>query len=121
MTKLHKTSALLTLLTITPMLAVASISHAVALAQLDSAAVAVGKELGDKSMATWFVALGVIAIGSWFYVFKLTIGQLDQQRAANADLVKQIISGHEADNHDLKELLREAVTAIKAFSNSLKQ
>src|SRR4051812_41785985 len=67
----------------------------------------VAEKLGDKSMATWFLALAVVAIGSWTWVFKWMITQLDAQRAANAALVDKLLEAHKTENSTLRDLLEK--------------
>jgi len=44
----------------------------------------VASQLADKSLAYWFITLAVFSIGSWTYIVKWLISQLESQRQANA-------------------------------------
>lgn len=66
----------------------------------------------DKSMATWFLTMGAIAIGSWTWIFRWLLTQLADQRIANAALVQKLLDRGERDNEKLAMLLERTVAVL---------
>src|SRR5690349_4746068 len=87
--KHYRTIFALLALVLLPAIAAGSTIQAIADATLPPQAVA--DHLADKNMAYWFVTLAVVSIGSWTWVFKWVLGQLDSQRVLNAEVQKQLI------------------------------
>lgn len=76
-------------------------------------------KLADKGMAAWFLALAAIAIGSWTWVFRWMVSQLEAQRAANAELVRQILEYHKSDNTSLRDMLGQTTAALNLVASKL--
>lgn len=114
-------------LTLLPVLAFGASSKAYenlkpVIAQVDPIAgtKAIADELHDKSMAYWFIVLAVIAIGSWTWVFKWMVNQLEQQRAANAELTKSLVGYMEKDHAGTLQALQANTTILSQVVEKLK-
>lgn len=74
---------------------------------------------GDKSMATWFLTMGAIAICSWTWIFRWLLDQLKEQRNVNAILVQKLLEHSDKDNHELRVLLNQTVAVLDRVSAKL--
>lgn len=73
----------------------------------------VADRLADKNMSYWFICLAVVAIGSWSFIAKWLINQLEGQRKTNAELVDRLVNYMSAD-HARTIVVAETVTTTLA-------
>jgi len=71
----------------------------------------VANYLADKSINYWFLTLAGIAIGSWTWIAKWLIQQLEAQRAVNAATTDKLVRYMEED-HSKTLVVMQQVTAI---------
>jgi fructose-specific phosphotransferase system IIC component len=73
--------------------------------------------LADKSMAYWFLALAGLAIGSWTWIVKWLIKQLEDQRAAHANTQNQLINFMEKDHADMRLIMGRNIELIDRLTD----
>ena len=59
---------------------------------------AAAEALGGKSIGYWFIALAATAIGSWTWIVKWLIKQIDTQRDAHTRLTAELIGYLKTDH-----------------------
>lgn len=89
------------------------------IAQIPSSEIAA--TLADKSMAYWFVTLAVVAIGSWTWIFKWLIAQLDSQRKANSEAQQQTIAYMSQDHAAVAALTANTIDVLRQVTEILGQ
>jgi hypothetical protein len=82
---------------------------------------AAADHLANKSMAYWFVCLALVAAGSWTWIAKWLINQLEQQRTTNADINKQLIDYISKDHAASQVALREVTSCIERNTNCIEK
>ena len=61
--------------------------------------------LAGKDIGYWFLALAAISIGTWTWIVKWLIAQLDKQRDAHAATTTKLIDFMEKDHSDMRSIL----------------
>lgn len=78
------------------------------------------EHLAGQSVAYWFLALAAISIFSWTWILKWIINQLEQQRAANAEITARLLTYMERDHADMKGVLVQVTAVLQQVSNLLR-
>lgn len=72
----------------------------------------VADQIGDKSLAYWFVTLAGVAIGSWTWILKWLINQLAEHRKAATDTTDKLIGYLKTDRDEMIKALKDVAGAI---------
>lgn len=102
-----------------PPLALGAAGAAVTVAQLPGKEIV--DDLANRSLAYWFVALAVVSIGSWTWIVRWLLAQLESQRAANLDSNKLLIAYMERDHADLRTVLARTTDVLERVLHRLEQ
>lgn len=70
-------------------------------------------DLSTRNLAYWFITLAVVSIGSWTWIVRWLLGQLESQRASNIETNKMLIGYMERDHADMRTVLGRTTEVLE--------
>lgn len=70
-------------------------------------------DLANRNLAYWFVTLAVVSIGSWTWIVRWLLGQLEGQRSSNVETNKLLIGYMERDHSDMRAVLTRTTDVLE--------